>query len=507
MKEPNRPQDRRRSRVKSATAPIIKAEAAVEKPRSSQRGSKKQATDPTEDLSRVLSQKVVGQPDATRIIVPYIQMFQAGLSPEGRPVGVFLLLGPTGTGKTKTVEALAEVLHGSAKHVLKVDCGEFQMEHEVAKLIGAPPGYLGHRETQPMLTQQKLNAVTSEKCELSLVLFDEIEKAAPSMSRLLLGVLDKGVLRLGDNSTVNFEKSLVFLTSNLGAREMMKEINPDFGFQSFKGANAAELTGKLQNIALASVRKRFSPEFVNRIDAVITYQPLSAESLSAILEQQIADLQRHVNTRLGNRSFTLEVPIEARQFLLEKGTSSEYGARELNRTIHRHLTQPLATLVAANQVNPGAQVRVEVAKEGDKLNIRATDAIPAPAKSTPTVLLVDDNRDLLHFLERLMADAGWRLLTAESATAAKRLVLEHRPDAALLDYMLPDGNGVELGAEFLQTKPDMLVIVMTGTILPPEEEALCEENNFPVLRKPFLASDVMAQIRSRLEATANASEV
>jgi ATP-dependent Clp protease ATP-binding subunit ClpA len=456
-------------------------------------------------LSRILSQKVVGQPDATRVIVPYIQMFQAGLSPEGRPVGIFLLLGPTGTGKTKTVEALAEVLHGSAKNVLKVDCGEFQMEHEVAKLIGAPPGYLGHRETQPMLTQQKLNAVTSEKCELSLVLFDEIEKAAPSMTRLLLGVLDKGVLRLGDNSSVNFEKSLVFLTSNLGAREMMKEISPDFGFQAVKGPNRTELTGKLQSIALLSVRKRFSPEFVNRIDAVITYQPLSTESLTAILGQGIADLQSHVNTRLGNRSFTLEVPAEARQFLIEKGTSSEYGARELNRTIHRYLTQPLSALVAANQVNPGAQVRVELAVGGEKLEIRTTDAAPKSAQAHPTVLLVDDNRDLLHFLERLMADAGWRLLTAESATEAKRLVLENKPDAALLDYMLPDGNGVELGAEFLQTKPDMLVIVMTGTILPPEEEALCEENNFPVLRKPFLASDVMAQIRSRLNASAQTS--
>src|SRR5437016_7460071 len=194
--------------------------------------SKKAAEEKVEDLATQLSRKVVGQPAATRLIVPYIQMYQAGLAPEGRPVGVFLLLGPTGTGKTKTIEALAEILHGSQKNLLKVDCGEFQMEHEVAKLIGAPPGYLGHRETQPMLTQQKLNAVTSEKVNLSLVLFDEIEKAAPSMTRLLLGVLDKGVLRLGDNSTVNFEKSLVFLTSNLGAREMMREINPDFGFQS-----------------------------------------------------------------------------------------------------------------------------------------------------------------------------------------------------------------------------------------------------------------------------------
>jgi ATP-dependent Clp protease ATP-binding subunit ClpA len=503
MKNPDRPESRRRSRAKNPSAPIIKAEAAVEKPKTQNR-SKKQVNDPAEDLSRLLSQKVIGQPNATRIIVPYIQMFQAGLSPEGRPVGVFLLLGPTGTGKTKTVEALAEVLHGSAKNILKVDCGEFQMEHEVAKLIGAPPGYLGHRETQPVLTQQKLNAVTSERSELSLVLFDEIEKAAPSMTRLLLGVLDKGLLRLGDNSTVNFEKSLVFLTSNLGAREMMREINPDFGFQSAQHVDRAELTGKLQNIAMGSVRKRFSPEFVNRIDAVITYQPLSSESLAAILGQQIADLQNHVNTRLGNRSFTLEVPQEARQFLLEKGTSSEYGARELNRTIHRHLTQPLATLVATNQVSPGARVGVEVSEDGQKLNLRVQDSAPSPAPMHPTVLLVDDNRDLLHFLERLMADAGWRLLTAESASAARRLMAEHKPDAALLDYMLPDGNGVELGVDFAQARPGMLVIVMTGTILPPEEEVLCDENNFPVLRKPFLASDVMAQIRTRLASAAPA---
>src|ERR1041384_2173500 len=372
MKEPNRSEDRRRPRAKSHTATIIKAEGVVEKSRGSQGRAKKAAPTPDqiEDLTSVLSRKVVGHPAATRVIVPYIQMFQAGLAPEGRPVGVFLLLGPTGTGKTKTIEALAEVLHGSEKNLLKVDCGEFQMEHEVAKLIGAPPGYLGHRETQPMLTQQKLNAVTTEKCSLSLVLFDEIEKAAPSMTRLLLGVLDKGILRLGDNSTVNFEKSLVFLTSNLGAREMMREINPEFGFQSVKAGERSDLTSKLQNIALVAVRKRFSPEFVNRIDCIITYQPLTAESLSAILDKQIADLQNHVNTRLGNRSFTLEVPFEARQFLLHRGTSPEYGARELNRTIHRQLTQPLATLVATNQVSPGARVWVEVGEGRETLELK-----------------------------------------------------------------------------------------------------------------------------------------
>src|SRR5271170_3323479 len=217
-------------------------------------------------LLECLSERVVGQPNAMAQVVPYVEMFLAGLAPEGRPAGVFLLLGPTGTGKTRTVEALAEVLHGSQKNLLRVDCGEFQMEHEVAKLIGAPPGYLGHRETQPMLTQQKLNGVTTEKCNLSLVLFDEIEKAAPSMTRLLLGVLDKGVLRLGDNSSVNFERTLIFLTSNLGARSMRKEIHPDFGFEAMLPTERGQIAKKLESIGASAVRRKFSPEFVNRLD-------------------------------------------------------------------------------------------------------------------------------------------------------------------------------------------------------------------------------------------------
>jgi DNA-binding NtrC family response regulator len=162
----------------------------------------------------------------------------------------------------------------------------------------------------------------------------------------------------------------------------------------------------------------------------------------------------------------------------------------------------LATLVATSQVSPGARVRVDLADDGESLRIHSLEGDNARPPQHPTVLLVDDNRDLLHFLERLMADAGWKLLTAESAAEARKLVAAEKPNAALLDYMLPDGNGVELGVEFLQTQPRMLVIMMTGTILPAEEEALCEEHNFPVLRKPFLASDVMNQIRSRLTATA-----
>jgi len=332
--------------------------------------SRKISTEPGCDLAARLSRKIVGQPGAVRGIVPYVQMYQAGLAPEGRPAGVFLLLGPTGTGKTRTVEALAEVLHGSEKSLLKIDCGEFQMEHEVAKLIGAPPGYLGHRETQPMLTQQKLNMAASDQCSLSLVLLDEIEKAAPSMTRLLLGILDKGILRLGDNATVNFERSLIFLTSNLGSRSMMKEICPDFGFEAAVRERRPDAGKKLESIGLAAVRKKFSPEFVNRIDQVITYRPLEQEALAEILDQHIEELQRHVINRLGPRGFGIEVPEESRRFLLKRGTSAEYGARELKRTLHRHVTQPLASLVAGGAIEPGSSVRLELNKDKDRVLVR-----------------------------------------------------------------------------------------------------------------------------------------
>jgi len=466
---------------------------------------KKNAGENSNDLISLLSQKIVGQPGAMKHIIPYIDMFQAGLAPEGRPVGVFLLLGPTGTGKTKTVEALAEVLHGSERNVLKVDCAEYQMEHEVAKLIGAPPGYLGHRETQPLLTQQKLNSVTSEKHNLSIVLFDEIEKAAPSLTRLLLGILDRGILRLGDNSTVNFENSLIFMTSNLGAHEMSRELNPEWGFQKAFVQDKGDVASRLESIALGAVRKRFSPEFVNRIDAVITYHPLDSEALAAILDQQIAELQKHVNTRLGDRYFNIEVSPEARQFLLGKGTSAEYGARELKRTIHKFLTQPLATVVAQGKIDPGARVRVDVAEGGEKLHIHAVETGAVRAPQHPTILIVDDNRDLLKFLERLMSQAGWRLLTAESAQEAQSLIGRQAPNAALLDYLLPDGNGVELGVRLQRRATKAQVIIMTGAQLTPEEEAICQEYDFPILRKPFLANDILNLIRARLFKTTSAA--
>jgi ATP-dependent Clp protease ATP-binding subunit ClpA len=238
------------------------------------------------------------------------------------------------------------------------------MEHEVAKLIGAPPGYLGHRETQPMLTQSKVNSVASESSDVSLLLFDEIEKAAPSMTRLLLGVLDKAAVRLGDNTNVNFEKTLIFLTSNLGARAIQRANKPDFGYEAMLPPKQFEDSAKLQSVGMAAVRTRFSPEFVNRIDSVITYKPLDRAACEIILDQILAGFARLIHNRLGLRAFRLQCTSAGRNLLLDSGTSVEFGARELKRTVQRNFIQPVAALVAQGQVPPASTIILD-AKAGD----------------------------------------------------------------------------------------------------------------------------------------------
>ncbi len=318
--------------------------------------AKLRQSDPV-DIGAYLQTRIIGQDDALWEIIPYLEMYQANLNPMGRPAGVFLLLGPTGTGKTRTAEVVAEALHGNDRHLLRVDCGEYQMEHEVAKLVGAPPGYLGHKETQAVLSQQRIDAVTSEASRLSIVLFDEIEKAAPSMQRILLGILDKAFLRTGDNHPVNFENSMIFLSSNLGAREMAEQTRPGIGFA--QGPREVR-SDKLHAAALHAVRRRFSPEFLNRIDATVTYRPLSKEAMSIILEQQLAALQQLLDLRLGARTVHLSYTKESREFLLGQGVTVEYGARELKRTVHRWILQPLASLVIQKRIPPGKRVEVGV---------------------------------------------------------------------------------------------------------------------------------------------------
>ncbi len=453
------------------------------------------------DLLSYFSRNIVGQPGAAERIVPFIQTYRAGLTPEHRPIGVFLLLGPTGTGKTRTVEVLAEALHGSPQRYVRIDCGEFQLDHEVAKLIGAPPGYLGHRETVPVLSQQKLAEAVSPECDISLVLLDEIEKAAPSLGRLLLGVLDKARLTLGDNSIVNFEKSLIFLTSNLGAREMMREMAPTFGFEKLSDPQQRieDVSRKLEGIALTAMKKMFSPEFVNRIDAVITYRPLGEETIKKILDHQIEELQHHVNGRLGSRCFTIELTQSARNFLLSRGVSVEYGARELKRVIYRHLTQPLATLVAEDQIAAGSCVTVQEDTEHERLDFQiAKLPAPAPGNTRPTVLIVDDNEDLLKFLKLVMRDQEWDLVATSSGKQALLIAKERELNVALIDYMIPDLDGLAVAKKLQQRRPGIKIILMTGG----GEMALGRHSGLgtdvPIVQKPFLVEDLLNLIRNRI---------
>lgn len=457
----------------------------------------------TSDLIRYFEGKIVGQPNTADRIIPFIQTYRAGLTPENRPIGVFLLLGPTGTGKTRTVEVLAEALHGNAQRYLRIDCGEYQLDHEVAKLIGSPPGYLGHRETVPVLSKQKLAEVTTPECDIALVLFDEIEKAAPSLARLLLGLLDKGRLTLGDNTTVNFDKSLIFLTSNLGAREMMREMVPTFGFAGGHPASpeqAQELATKLENIALSAVKKMFSPEFVNRIDAVITYQPLTEAAISTILDHQIEELQHHVNSRLGPRCFSIQLNASAREFLLGRGVSVQYGARELKRTVYRFLTQPLATMVAENLIPPGSVVALDADPAETKLDltVHRVQQDHAP-HGKPSILIVDDNAELLKYFKTVLANERWELKTAASAEAALDCCDQEPVALALVDYMLPDMDGLALCKILRSRNPALQLIMMTGG----GEMSLSEESGLgsdvPILQKPFLMGDLIALVQSKMQ--------
>ncbi|MCU1330866.1 MAG: ATPase domain protein, partial [Bryobacterales bacterium] len=341
--------------------------------------------------------------------------------------------------------------------------------------------------------------VASPKCGLSIILFDEIEKAAPSMNRLLLGVLDRGSLRLGDNASVNFEKTIIFMTSNLGAREMMREITPDFGFQA-AGATATreEMKEKLQNIGLAAVRRRFSPEFVNRIDHVVTYEPLTAKSFAAITDHEIDRLQNHVDARMGHRAFVIDAPWSTRQWLMEKGTSSEYGARELKRTIHRHLTQPLASLVAKRQVAAGGRVRIDVSPAGDSLCLRAIGFGEPPMPAAPTVLLVDDNAELLRFMAHATTECRWDPLPARNVTEARKQFAKRETHAAILDIGVSEGAGLLLAAELRDVWPDAR-IVLTCDVEPSNEVLeICDDHDFELVKKPFLTSELLDFLRDRV---------
>ena len=320
----------------------------------------------TIDFQSALRAKIVGQEEAVQALVDLYQVFRAGLNSPGRPVGNLLFLGPTGSGKTRIVEAAAEILFGDARAVIKVDCAEFQHSHEIAKLIGSPPGYLGHRETHPLITQETLAACHTEKLKLSFLLFDEIEKASDALWQLLLGMLDKATLTHGDNRKVDLSKTVIFLTSNLGGGEISELMQGGMGFIQPKDKPAAGLDEKVERTAVEAARRKFSPEFMNRLDKVVVFHPLRMEQLQEVLDIELGQVQQRVlDTAKGQ--FLFRVTPSGRDFLLQEGTDQRYGARHLKRAIERHVVYPLANLLATDQVNLGDLVCIDWDKTNNRL--------------------------------------------------------------------------------------------------------------------------------------------
>ena len=319
-----------------------------------------------EKLLSDLRRRIVGQDEAIDQIVNIYQMFLAGMASPGRPIGNFLFLGPTGSGKTRMVEATAESLVGDLRAVIKIDCAEFQHSHEIAKLIGSPPGYLGHRETHPLLSQEVLNQYHTEKMKLSFVLFDEIEKASDALWNLLLGILDKATLTLGDNRRVDFGHSMIFMTSNLGAAEMGSILRPNLGFASGElersralGIVDEELNGKISRAGVEAARRKFTPEFMNRIDKTVVFKPLGENELKQILHLELNILQQRIFNSPGGSPFVFSVTDGARDYLLREGTDMKYVARHLKRAIDRALVHPLSNLIATDQIRGGDLIRVD----------------------------------------------------------------------------------------------------------------------------------------------------
>ena len=312
----------------------------------------------SQEFEEGLRRKVVGQNEAVQAVVDLYQVFCAGLNSPGRPIGNLLFLGPTGAGKTRVVEATAEVLFGARRAVIKVDCAEFQHSHEIAKIIGSPPGYLGHRETHPLITQEALAQYHTEKLKISFLLFDEIEKASEALWQLLLGILDKATLTLGDNRRVDLSQTLIFMTSNLGGVEITELMTGGMGFAPTVPVGARlRLDQKVERSAAEAAKRKFAPEFMNRIDKVLVFHPLRSEQLEEILEIELGMVQQRVlETATGRFLFRVTQP--AKDFLLREGTDLKYGARHLKRAIERHLVHPLASLLASDQICPGDVISI-----------------------------------------------------------------------------------------------------------------------------------------------------
>ena len=364
------------------------------------------------DFERQLLGKIVGQDRAVRRVVNMYQIYMAGMSTPGRPIGNLLFLGPTGSGKTRVVEASAEILFGNPRAFIKVDCAEFQHSHEIAKLIGSPPGYLGHRETPPLLTQEAIDQYHTDRTKMAFILFDEIEKASDALWQLLLGILDKGTLTLGDNRRVDMSRCVIFMTSNLGAVEMAEMLQGGgIGFTSgFRGNPVAvsALDNKLYRTALEVAKRKFSPEFMNRIDKVVVFRALTEGDLRQILDIELNEVQNRILTSQVNRQFAFRCTPESKEFLLREGTDLKYGARHLKRAIERHRVFPLSNLIATGQINQADIIKVDLNDERDKLIFSREQVLPGFGMEPPSVV---------GFQNRRPARVGAKAAASESQVA------------------------------------------------------------------------------------------
>ena len=380
------------------------------------------------DFEAGLRRKIVGQDEAVQAVVDLYQVFRAGLNSPGRPVGNLLFLGPTGAGKTRVVEATAEVLFGDPRAVIKVDCAEFQHSHEIAKLIGSPPGYLGHRETHPLITQEALAQYHTEKLKISFLLFDEIEKASDALWQLLLGILDKATLTLGDNRRVDLSQTMIFLTSNLGGGEITELMTGGLGFApEVKPEMRLGLDEKVQRTASEAAKRKFAPEFMNRIDKTVVFHPLRSEQLEQILEIELGMVQQRVLETAKGR-FLFRVTPPAREFLLREGTDLKYGARHLKRAIERYLVYPLASLLATEQVHLGDMISVNWnGSENGLLFLKEAEGALVPMDSPIPGAMV----------EAAAASSDGRHVIAPAATAAIAEVPVQKPVPVLSHRSLP----------------------------------------------------------------------
>ena len=347
----------------------------------------KRSTD-TLEFKTALGSKIVGQEEGVQALVDLYQVFCAGLNSPGRPVGNLLFLGPTGSGKTRIVEAAAEILFGDPRAIIKVDCAEFQHSHEIAKLIGSPPGYLGHRETHPLITQEALSANHTDKLKLSFLLFDEIEKASDALWQLLLGMLDKATLTLGDNRRVDLSQTVIFLTSNLGGGEITELMEGGMGFVQPRDKPITGLDEKVQRTAVEAARRKFSPEFMNRLDKVVVFHPLHRNQLEEVLEIELGQVQQRV-LETARGQFLFRVTSAAREFLLTEGTDQRYGARHLKRAIERNIVYPLANLLATEQVHIGDLICIDFNKKESCLTFtREGENLTMPVRRQEPVTLL-----------------------------------------------------------------------------------------------------------------------